>query len=127
MATDDSRPDNPVSPNLMGGCQCGGVRYALLALPERVHICHCRMCQKAIGGPFASWAPVQQSNLAWTRGTIGTFASSSITRRGFCAKCGTPLTFQYSDSDWIAVTIGSLDHPQEISPTLSFSIEGRLG
>jgi hypothetical protein len=106
MATSASPPDNPLSPILTGGWQCGAVGYALLALPERVHICHCRMCQKAVGGPFASWAPVRGGHLTWKRGTVTTFASSSTTRRCFCGKCGTPLTFQYIDGDRIAVTIG---------------------
>ena len=33
-------------PVLTGGCQCGAVRYALYAAPDRAGICHCRMCQK---------------------------------------------------------------------------------
>ena len=41
-----------------GGCQCGAVRYALLAEPYDPHICHCRMCQKAFGGPFAPFAVI---------------------------------------------------------------------
>ena len=34
---------------LAGGCQCGALRYRLGAMPEDVHLCHCRMCQKASG------------------------------------------------------------------------------
>ena len=34
---------------LTGGCQCGAIRYALEDSPEAVAICHCRMCQKAVG------------------------------------------------------------------------------
>ena len=37
-------------PVATGGCQCGAVRYALYAMPEG-SVCHCRMCQKAVGGP----------------------------------------------------------------------------
>jgi hypothetical protein len=32
------------NPVLTGGCQCGAVCYALYAKPDRVGICHCRMC-----------------------------------------------------------------------------------
>lgn len=46
-----------------GGCQCGAVRYALYAAPEG-SVCHCRMCQKAVGGPFAALAKFAKSDLA---------------------------------------------------------------
>ena len=55
----------------------------------------CRMCQKAVGGPFFAWAAVSDTDLAWTRGTPAKFASSSAADRGFCAHCRTPLTFRY--------------------------------
>ena len=50
-------------PVLTGGCQCGAVRYALYAKPDRAGICHCRMCQKAVGGPFKAWANVRDARL----------------------------------------------------------------
>jgi hypothetical protein len=48
-----------------GGCQCGAVRYCAEGF-KRPSICHCRMCQKAVGGPFAALVVVE--NLSWTRG-----------------------------------------------------------
>jgi hypothetical protein len=69
-------------PVLTGGCQCGAVRYALFARPERVGVCHCRMCQKAVGGPFFAWAAVPETDLAWTRGAPALFASSSAPNAG---------------------------------------------
>jgi hypothetical protein len=66
---------------LAGGCQCGAVRYALYARPEGAHICHCRMCQKAVGGPFAALAPIRLANFGWTRGSPGTFLSWKAVRR----------------------------------------------
>ena len=118
-----SEPKNPV---LTGGCQCGAVRYALSAPPERVHLCHCRACQKAVGGPFAALAPVRRQDFTWTRGVPGSFASSSIAHRDFCTSCGTPLSFRYDDSEWISVTIGSLDRPQEVRPFRHWGVESRL-
>lgn len=111
---------------LTGGCQCGSVRYALYSLPEGTHICHCRMCQKAVGGPFAPLAPVRVKDFAWTRGSPATFLSSSEAARDFCAACGTPLTFRYLNSGWLDVTIGSLDNPEKAPPRRQFGSESRL-
>jgi hypothetical protein len=111
---------------LTGGCQCGAVRYALTRVPERVHFCHCRMCQKAAGGPFAALAPVRRAAFQWTRGAPASFASSSLAHRDFCAACGTPLAFRYDDADTISVTLGSLDRPQDVPPVRHYGIEGRL-
>ena len=109
-----------------GGCQCGAVRYALYARPEGTHICHCRMCQKAVGGPFVPLAPVRLADFAWTRGAPASFLSSSEAARDFCAACGTPLTFRYLDSPWIDVTIGSLDEPERAPPVPQYGTESRL-
>lgn len=117
----------PKNPLMTGGCQCGAVRYALMAPPDRVPLCHCRMCQKAVGGPFAAFARVRERDFAWTRGRAATFTSSSLAHRGFCAACGTPLNFHYDDSEWISVTIGSLDRPQDILPTTHLGVESRIG
>ena len=78
-----------------GGCQCGAVRYAFYAPLENSHVCHCRMCQRATGGVFAALAGGSPDNFAWTQGTPKFFASSNLAQRGFCEKCGTPLSFQY--------------------------------
>jgi hypothetical protein len=102
-------------PVLTGGCQCGAVRYALFATPERAGICHCRMCQKAVSGPFSAWANVRMENFAWTRGAPGTFRSSSAAERGFCPRCGTPLYFAYVERpESISLSIGSLDTPAAV-------------
>ena len=115
------------NPVLTGGCQCGAVRYALYANPDRVGVCHCRMCQKAVGGPFFAWAAVSDANIAWTRGTPSVFSSSSAADRGFCAQCGTPLTFRYlKRPDHISVTLGSLDDPAAVTPAVVMGTESRL-
>ncbi|WP_342748559.1 GFA family protein [Devosia submarina] len=87
--TDWQKLDEP----LTGGCQCGAVRYKVGVQPINVHLCHCRMCQKAVGGPFAVICPVLKTDFVVTRGEIGWFHSSAVARRGFCRDCGTPLIF----------------------------------
>ena len=84
-------------PVLTGGCQCGAIRFALSAPPVKVSICHCRMCQKASGAPFASFADIERTDFTWTRGQPAAFRSSSIAMRDFCKECGTPLSFRRTD------------------------------
>jgi hypothetical protein len=110
---------------LTGGCQCGAVRYALAEQPEST-VCHCRMCQKAVGGPFAALSKVTLRNFIWTRGLPASFRSSSSAERHFFAACGTPLTFQRLGGDAIEVTTGSLDAPALVPPTTNFGTEARL-
>ena len=101
---------------LTGGCQCGAVRYRLDSAPVDVNICHCRMCQKATGSPFGAFASVKTDALAFTHGAPRLFQSSSIAERGFCADCGTPLTYRGLSSSRTSVTICSLDDPDAVAP-----------
>ncbi len=111
---------------LTGGCQCGAVRYALNAMPEKPCICHCRMCQKHTGNLFGSFAGVAYSDFELTRGEFSSYQSSDLAERVFCAKCGTPLGYFYLDRSRISVTIGSLDEPKRFRPLAQYGVEGRL-
>ena len=112
---------------LTGGCQCGAIRFALSAPPIKISICHCRMCQKASGAPFASFADIDRDNFAWTRGKPAAFRSSSIAERDFCANCGTPLSFRRLDGPRIEIMTGAFDRPDRVVPTQQFGSESRLG
>jgi hypothetical protein len=114
-------------PILTGGCQCGAIRFAVSALPVKVSICHCRMCQKASGAPFASFADIDRENFTWTRGEPAAFRSSSIAERDFCRDCGTPLSFRRIDGPRIEIMTGAFDRPDQIIPTQQFGTESRLG
>ena len=106
---------------ITGGCQCGAVRYRVEAL-GRASICHCRMCQKAFGGFFGPL--VTGKGLVWTRGKPAAFASSNKIMRGFCDKCGTPLTYDYGGDPEIA--IGSLDNPELAAPVIQVNPADKL-
>ncbi len=111
---------------ITGGCQCGAVRYALTR-PPKAGFCHCRMCQRATGGVFGALATAPKADFSWTRGEPSFFESSTAAKRGFCARCGTPLTFAYNDSASLDVTIGSLDDPEVAGPNqMHFAVESRV-
>jgi len=109
-----------------GGCQCGAVRYSVSAEPFDAHICHCRMCQKAFGSFFAPFFGIKQADFEWTKGAPKIFRSSSQAERGFCADCGTPLTFQANGSKRLNIAIGSLDNPERVKPAQQIGVESRL-
>jgi hypothetical protein len=110
---------------LKGGCQCGAVRYRLDAAPGG-NICHCRMCQKASGGPFMAFGGVPAETFVVTRGVLAIFQSSDIAERGFCAACGTPLTYRVLGGQSVGVTLGSLDDPSAVAPEEQFGAESRV-
>ena len=114
-------------PALTGGCQCGAIRFVLSAPPKKVSICHCRMCQKASGAPFASFADIDRGDFAWTRGKPAAFRSSSIAERDFCADCGTPLSFRRIDGPSIEIMTGAFDRPDRMVPIRQYGTEARLG
>jgi hypothetical protein len=110
--------------SLSGGCQCGAVRFRVEGDPGRASICHCRMCQKAFAGPFGALVTVEVANLTWTRGAPASFQSSDQIKRGFCAVCGTPLTFDYSD-EVIDLTVFAFDDPSTVVPVVQLARESR--
>ena len=114
-------------PVLTGGCQCGAIRFALSAPPGKVSVCHCRMCQKASGAPFASFAEIEKSDFTWTRGQPAAFRSSSIAERNLCRDCGTPLSFHRIDGPRIEIMTGTFDRPDRTVPTTQYGTESRLG
>ncbi|KAF1686340.1 aldehyde-activating protein [Pseudoxanthomonas broegbernensis] len=107
-----------------GGCQCGAVRFRVAGVLEDASVCHCRMCQKAFGAYYAPLVSTRGAALAWTRGAPRHFQSSNLVRRGFCAGCGTPLT--YEGPDGVALAAGAFDRPAALAPRIQYAIEGRL-
>ncbi|MFO1013170.1 MAG: GFA family protein [Caulobacteraceae bacterium] len=107
-----------------GGCQCGAIRYAVEGDLGRASICHCRMCQKAMGGFFGAF--VDAPSLVWTRGAPAHFQSSNKVARGFCSACGTPLTVEWEGAKEVPVNvaISTFDDPSDITPAIQVGIEG---
>jgi hypothetical protein len=109
-----------------GGCQCGAVRFAVYAEPRKTGLCHCRMCQKAVAGPFAVLAEVPWGDFGWTRGQPAAFQSSSRAARDFCAGCGTPLSYREIGGPIIELLTGAFDDPERVAPTYATGTESQL-
>ncbi|HEY2397313.1 MAG TPA: GFA family protein [Rudaea sp.] len=111
-----------------GGCLCGAIRYRVTAAPTALVVCHCRSCRKASGAPSLAWAIFQAADFGFTSGKPATFASSSGVERGFCARCGTTLTYAGADRPDVAdVTTATLDNPDAFAPTKEIWLEEKIG
>ncbi|MFX6035848.1 GFA family protein, partial [Acinetobacter baumannii] len=86
---------------------CGRIRYSVAIDNDDAYLCHCRMCQRATGGVSIAFKGVKIANVAWAR-EPDRYQSSPIAQRGFCAACGTPLTFEYLEpGETMDLSVGS--------------------
>jgi hypothetical protein len=105
-----------------GGCLCGRVRYTAAVDSDDAYLCHCRMCQRASGNVSLAMKNVAKAAVRWAR-EPDYYRSSPIARRGFCAACGTSLSFEYHDSENMDLIVGSFDDPSRFAPRHHFGVE----
>ncbi len=112
---------------ITGGCMCGAIRYEATEPPQEGGYCHCRMCQKATGNLFYSYAAFRSDAFRFTQGEPKFYKSSAWLERGFCANCGTQVCDRYlKGSDRVFATIGSLDHPEDWPPSVHWGVESQI-
>lgn len=99
-----------------GGCLCGAVRYRATAAPLRAVSCHCAMCRRASGAAFLTFVHFPKEAFTWTKGAPTRYRSSANAERGFCARCGSTLSFARPSRAEIGVCAGTLDNPQDLAP-----------
>jgi hypothetical protein len=109
-----------------GGCLCGSFRYLLKAKPVGINDCHCVDCRRASAAPFVTWGTVQAKNFTIVSGELKQVSFANRVR-SFAACCSTPILFQEAgDSEWLDVTIVSLDDPTPYRPVVSIWTEDKL-
>lgn len=107
-----------------GGCLCGAVRYLVTGTPINERICHCRLCQKALGASFNARMLFKAEDVA-IEGPLAYVHSSADLRRGFCPQCGSTLFSNRLSADAIGVTVGSLDDPSVFKPQMHIFVASR--
>jgi hypothetical protein len=94
---------------LTGGCLCGAVRFVTAGQPYRVGLCHCLDCRKHGGSLFSALA-MFPADAVRVDGDTGAYAG-----RHFCPHCGSTVFARSGDE--IEVSLGSLDVPDQLTPT----------
>jgi len=108
-----------------GGCLCGAIQWRADVDPTVVHYCHCSMCRRWTGSPFATLAWYPRPSVSWTNQPVE-FRSSPIAVRSHCGICGTPLHLAYDGQNEVGLAIGSMDAPQGLRPSHHYGAEARL-
>jgi hypothetical protein len=112
---------------LTGGCLCGAIRYRATSLPRSTSLCHCKSCRRSTGGPSLAWAIFAEQDIEIVAGELAIYRSSAGVERGFCARCGTSLTYTRANRPGLFdVTTVSLDDPEACPPTKEIWTEERL-
>ena len=107
-----------------GGCLCGSVRYVATGEPINERICHCQICQKALGAAFNARLLFRDTDVQLT-GPAARFPSSPALERGFCSSCGTTVFSARRSAKLIGLTVGSLDDPGQFRPDMHFWTSSR--
>lgn len=110
----------------VGGCACGAVRFEARGKPKFVANCHCQDCRRATGAAFSTWIGFDTPNVSWF-GERALHERKDMVRRGFCALCGTPLS--YSGKQWVAEThllLGTFDDPTTLTPDEDVNVDEKL-
>ena len=109
-----------------GSCLCGQVRWAATGEPTNVRVCHCRLCQKATGGPFFARAIFRADEISWSGDTTCWPSSPRIDRLS-CARCGTPMFARPKDAPArLGVSLSTLDDRNAIAPTVHIWVSEQL-
>ena len=112
---------------LHGGCLCGQYRYELTGAISGETLCHCTSCRRAAGAPAVAWLSVPRSAFRALSGSLTYHRSSPQVTRGFCAVCGSSLTYEHAArAHELDVTTASLDDPEACPPRDHTWCEDRL-
>jgi len=110
-----------------GGCSCGALRYEARGPATNLCFCHCASCRRATGASPVAWATFAARSFSVTRGTLALHESSPSVQRGFCAKCGTSLSYAHAArAGELDITVASLDAPAALRPACHIWVADRI-
>jgi hypothetical protein len=109
-----------------GGCLCGALRFKTEGAPINVRICHCRLCQKAMGSPFFARALFDQKAITLT-GPTGRYPTSERLERIFCPTCGSRIAAWRTNGTAAGLALALFDDRNAFVPTEQIWTSERIG
>jgi hypothetical protein len=112
-----------------GRCLCGALRYQIDGpFVDMLH-CHCSMCRKHHGTPFATWAAAPIAGFRWLGDTssLATYHSSARGHRDFCRICGSVAPMVEENFGMVIAPAGNLEGDPGIRPTRHMFVGSKAG
>jgi hypothetical protein len=102
-----------------GSCLCGTLKYEIDGPFTMMMNCHCSMCRKHHGAPFATFAAAPAAGFRWLSGedAVASYESSPGSKRSFCKVCGSVAPLVMKEAGLAIVAAGTLDSDPGIRPT----------
>jgi len=105
---------------ILGGCNCGEVRYLVTKPPLAAYICHCHLCQKRTGSAFSmsmvipadGFELVAGSPMRKERIVAGGVKNVSLV----CSSCYSRLNTRREGAPTLNVRAGTLDDTSWLRP-----------
>jgi len=110
-----------------GSCLCGSVQFAVAEEPLWIAHCHCHSCRRNTGSAVATFVGYHQEDVTWSGTARAFYESSPGVQRGFCSKCGTPMSYEGESSPGEThLYISTLDDPDNFTPRNHVFFEERI-
>ena len=97
--------------SFQASCLCGTLRYEIDGPFTMMMSCHCSMCRKHHGAPFATFAAAALDGFRWIAGEneVKYYDSSSQGKRSFCPVCGSVGPTLMKEMGLAVVPAGAID------------------
>jgi hypothetical protein len=116
-----------IGPARKGRCLCGAVRFTARGEPRWVAHCHCDSCRRATSAPVVTYAGFMADQVEWKAEKPALFHSSQGVERGFCARCGSPISFTGEKwPDEVHLFVASFEEPNNFAPTSHVHVAEKL-
>ena len=102
---------------ITGGCFCGAIRWEADGVFDAGY-CHCSVCRRISGAPVYSFVHFKEGDFRLVKGSPKALASSKHFTRYFCTDCGTHVFGRGEGWPYVSASIGVLDCPTEVRPTM---------
>jgi hypothetical protein len=120
MAESNRSINQPV----LGGCNCGTIRYRVTRSFLTAFICHCHLCQKRTGSAFSFSVVLPADGLELVAGqplrTERLLADGSNNISWICPACYARIYTQRESGPTINLRAGTLDDTSKLRPVAQF-------